>query len=374
VLRQNDDTPVPVDRGVVSVKDVRRLAGAGYLAAAPDLYRGGRRSTCLIRMFREARARRGRTFEDLDAVRRWLAVRPDCTGSVGVIGFCMGGGFALLMAADHRFDAASVNYPTAASDVYTEGVLEGACPLVGSFGAEDRANRGTGDRLERILTAVGVDHDIRTYPGPATRSSTTTTRPTSRPCSPYSGGSPEARTPSTTPRRATPASASCRSSTATWRGTIRCPWVSRVAARRDRGDATPPPRTAGALMTTAVRMVVGVVLLAHGLVHLLYLAPDVEAFSIGSGPLPEQARRPVALALLTATVLASVLVALSVSGVPGLSGVRPFLVVVAAGLSALLLLLFWDRQLVLGLGIDAALVVLALWRPSWVQHVLSVSS
>ena len=117
-------------------------------------------------------------------------------------------------------------------------------------------------------------------------------------------------------------------------------------------------------MTTAVRMVVGVVLLAHGLVHLLYLAPDVEAFSIGSGPLPEQARRPVALALLTATVLASVLVALSVSGVPGLSGVWPFLVVVAAGLSALLLLLFWDRQLVLGLGIDAALVVLALWRQS----------
>jgi hypothetical protein len=117
-----------------------------------------------------------------------------------------------------------------------------------------------------------------------------------------------------------------------------------------------------------------VVLLAHGLVHLLYLAPDVDAFSIGSGPLPEPARRPVALALLTATVLASVLVALSVWGVPGLSGVWPFLVVVAAGLSALLLLLFWDRQLLLGLGIDAALVVLALWRPSWVQHVLSTSS
>jgi hypothetical protein len=123
-----------------------------------------------------------------------------------------------------------------------------------------------------------------------------------------------------------------------------------------------------------VRIVVGVVLLAHGLVHLLYLAPDVDAFSIGSGPLPEPARRPVALALLTATVLASVLVALSVWGVPGLSGVWPFLVVVAAGLSALLFLLFLDRQLLLGLGIDAALVVLALWRPSWVQHVLSTSS
>ncbi|WP_406833038.1 dienelactone hydrolase family protein [Pedococcus sp. KACC 23699] len=148
--------------------DLRRqadwLAGAGYLAAAPDLYSGERRSTCLIRMFRDARARRGRTFEDIDAVRTTLMSRPDCTGRIGVIGFCMGGGFALLLAADHRFDAASVNYGTASSDVYTEGTFERACPIVGSYGAQDRANRGTGDRLERILTAVGVDHDIRTYP------------------------------------------------------------------------------------------------------------------------------------------------------------------------------------------------------------------
>ncbi|MFW3168889.1 dienelactone hydrolase family protein [Geodermatophilus sp. CPCC 206100] len=140
------------------------LAGAGYLAVAPDLFRGNRRPTCMIRMMRETWRRRGPTFADIEATGRWLAERPACTGRVGVIGFCLGGGFALLLAAEHRFDAASVNYGPVSKKVYSEEVLTGACPVVGSYGAKDPGNRGAGDRLSRILAAVGVDHDVKTYP------------------------------------------------------------------------------------------------------------------------------------------------------------------------------------------------------------------
>ncbi|HEX3224109.1 MAG TPA: hypothetical protein VHR35_16225 [Nocardioides sp.] len=123
-------------------------------------------------------------------------------------------------------------------------------------------------------------------------------------------------------------------------------------------------------MITVLRVVAGVLLLAHGLVHLLYLAPDVDAFSLESSWLPEALRRPVALALLAGTVLAFALVALGTWGVAGLSGAWPVLAVVAASISAVLLLAFWDRQLVVGLAIDAGLVAVVLWQPAWLQDLL----
>lgn len=139
------------------------LAGAGYLALAPDLYSIGRKAACLVSTFRALAAGHGQVFDDAEACRSWLAAQADCTGRIGVIGYCMGGGFALLLAPGHGFDAASANYGMLPRDA--QAFFQNSCPVVGSYGARDKTLRGAAAKLDAALTAAGVDHDVREYPG-----------------------------------------------------------------------------------------------------------------------------------------------------------------------------------------------------------------
>lgn len=140
-----------------------RLASSGYLALAPDLYSWGSKVTCIRATFVALRRGSGRAFQDIDAARSWLASRADCTERVGVIGFCMGGGFALLAAAQDGFAASSVNYGQVPKDA--DLALRGSCPVVASYGGRDRTLKGSAQRLEDSLTLLGVEHDVKEYPG-----------------------------------------------------------------------------------------------------------------------------------------------------------------------------------------------------------------
>jgi carboxymethylenebutenolidase len=139
------------------------LAEAGFLTVALDLYHRGGLLLCARTIIRDLATRSGPTFDDIESARSWLSAQPGCTGSVGVIGFCLGGGFALLLVSDHGFSAASINYGgKLPEDIET--FLTAACPVVGSYGAKDRGSPGVADLLERALERALVPHDVKEYP------------------------------------------------------------------------------------------------------------------------------------------------------------------------------------------------------------------
>ncbi len=141
----------------------RWLASAGYLTIAPDLYRGGGKVRCMFRMLRDVMAGRDDdVMAMIEAARTWLSEHHQCTGKLGVIGFCMGGGFALMLAGRGDYDAVSANYGGMNED--TAAALAKACPVVASYGGRDPTLRGEASKLRSLLQTHDIPHDVKEYP------------------------------------------------------------------------------------------------------------------------------------------------------------------------------------------------------------------
>ena len=147
--------------------DIRRITGRvadlGYAALAPDLYDGpGSRLICIARTLMTLSRGEGVAYKDLDAARKYLQQQPGVDSTrIGVIGFCMGGGFALMFAARAPIGVAATFY----GDVpKTTDQLRGVCPVIGGYGEQDKIFASQGRRLEKLLVELNVVHDVKLYP------------------------------------------------------------------------------------------------------------------------------------------------------------------------------------------------------------------
>jgi carboxymethylenebutenolidase len=140
-----------------------RIARAGYVALTPNMYSRGGRVRCITRVMRELLTQGGRALDDILAARDHLKAMSECSGSVGIAGFCMGGQFALVMS-PKGFGASAPFYGTPLPRNLSD-TLEGACPIVASFGGRDPLGRGAPEKFREATAAKRLTTDIKVYPG-----------------------------------------------------------------------------------------------------------------------------------------------------------------------------------------------------------------
>ncbi len=142
-----------------------RVALEGYVAFAPDAltplggYPGDEdRARELF-----AKLESGKSNEDFVAAVDFLRRRPECSGTVGVVGFCYGGGIANLLAT--RVPELGAAVPFYGSQPKAEDVPKIRAPLLLHYAElDDRINAGI-PAYEAALKASGIAYQLYQYPG-----------------------------------------------------------------------------------------------------------------------------------------------------------------------------------------------------------------
>lgn len=152
---------------VEQIRDVcDRLAREGFVALAPDLYRGSVASDEKAALELMSRLDVARAGDDLDAaVRALLSDARSDGGRIGAVGFCMGGQLALLAATRNPRVGAVVDFYGAHPAVRLD--LSGLRARVLAVFAENDefVSRADVEQLERALGAHGDGSVVRVQPG-----------------------------------------------------------------------------------------------------------------------------------------------------------------------------------------------------------------
>jgi len=148
------------------IEDIaRRLALDNFVAFAPDALTplGGYPGD-------EDKARevfpkldQAKTREDFVAAAAYLKGRPDCTGKIGVVGFCYGGGIANMLAT--RLPDLAGAVPFYGNQPNAEDAAKIKAPLLIHYAEnDDRINAGW-PAYETALKAANVKYEVFKYPG-----------------------------------------------------------------------------------------------------------------------------------------------------------------------------------------------------------------
>ena len=141
-----------------------RFAEQGYAALAVDMFSNRNRAVCMVQLVQGMMFRplKNSMLSDLQSTMQFLrqqaGVAPNRTG---VVGFCMGGGYALQLAVtDTGMRAASVFYGAVPKPLEA---FARSCPIVGRYPEKDFTVQGARE-LDAVLEKNAIDHDIKIYP------------------------------------------------------------------------------------------------------------------------------------------------------------------------------------------------------------------
>ena len=147
-----------------NIRDIAtRFAIHGYAALAVDLFSNRNRVMCMLQIVHGMlfRPMKNVMVADLQSTVAFLQKQPGVDPKrIGVVGFCMGGGYALQLAVTEKgMKAASAFYGFVPKPL--EAFAE-SCPIMGSNPVKDFSTQGARE-LDAVLDKTNVPHDIKFY-------------------------------------------------------------------------------------------------------------------------------------------------------------------------------------------------------------------